>query len=86
MVQTFYFLFKVWRDTKLKNELLQNLNDVQKEKIIIDNCVLTFLAEEEKVTVTANAFSPKIIPAKISFETLRAMISEEDKIWDVEWM
>ena len=84
MIQTFDFLFKVWRDEKLKKELLDNIADVKQERVTIGEHILTFLKDERKVIVThMNPEHPKIIPAKFSLDKLKLMINKEEDAWDM---
>ena len=84
MIQTFDFLFKVWRDEKLKKELLENMLHIKKEKVIIGEHILTFLKEERKVIIThMNPERPQIIPAKFSLDKLKSLINKEDDAWDL---
>ena len=84
MIQTLDFLFEVWRNDELKKELLDNIDDIKKEKIIIGRHILTFLKEEKKVIVThADSDHPQIIPAKLPTEKLKSMINNETDAWDL---
>ena len=84
MIQTFDFLFKVWRDEELKKELLENIDYIEKESVTIGEHILTFLKEERKVIVThMNPEHPKIIPAKFSLDKLKLLINKEEDAWDM---
>lgn len=81
MMQTFDFLFQVWKSEELKNRLLTNL-DMQKEhEIVIGNHTLLFDFANRTARISCSRpdypFSCKIIPAEISFDSLGNMIRRD---------
>ncbi|WP_160674740.1 hypothetical protein [Clostridium sp. C8-1-8] len=91
MMQTLDFLATVWKSNSIREELLNNLQCEKKEFIDIGIHRLKFDFRHQIIYITCNdidyIFMSKMIPLKMSFETLINLINKDfdnkNNKWDV---
>lgn len=91
MMQTLDFLPTVWKSNNIREELLNNLQCDKKEFIDIGVHRLKFNFKDNTIYITCNdtdyIFLSKMVPLKMTFETLINLINKdfdnENNKWDV---
>lgn len=90
MMHTLDFLADIWKSNDIREELLDNLQSQKKEFIDIGVHRLKFDFEHHTINIICNAtdyiFMPKMVPLKMTFETLINLINKdfdnENNKWD----
>lgn len=81
MMQTFDFIGIVWRDEKLKSELIENMSTGQKKEIIIEMYRLFFDYDKKIINISCNEpdyiFARKIVPVEITYESMKNLIDKK---------
>lgn len=81
MMQTLDFLADVWKSNDIREELLDNLQSEKKEFIDIGVHRLKFDFQSHTINITCNTtdyiFISKMVPLKMSFETLINLINKD---------
>lgn len=91
MMKTLDFLIDVWKSNDIREGLLDNLQREKKEFIDIGIHHLKFNFKYQTINITCNAtdyiFIRKMVPLKMTFETLINLINKdfdnENNKWDV---
>jgi hypothetical protein len=91
MMQTLDFLTDVWKSNDIREELLDNLQSEKKEFIDIGVHCLKFNFEHNTINIDCNdtdyIFKSKMVPLKMTFETLINLINKDfdnqNNKWDV---